>query len=105
MSYNECLRDAMSIHNVSTPDERSAHLARSMLKMKNKYIHHANKKKDRSVVIITEPPKHIVEQKHTTNICQSTTLKGKRCSFKATNGCFCKKHSTAKDSVVLGNKI
>lgn len=106
MSYEDCLRDAMRLHKVSTPDERCAHLARSMLKMKTKYKQHEEKKHARSVLVITEAPKHVVEQKHVTNICQSTTLKGKRCTFKATCGCFCKKHSISKkEIVVLGKKI
>ena len=106
MSYEDCLRDAMRLHKVSTPDERCAHLARSMLKMKTKYKQHEEKKHARSVLVITEAPKHVVEQKHTTNICQSTTLKGKMCTFKATCGRFCKKHSISKkEIVILGRKI
>jgi len=104
MSYDECLRDAMRLHKVSTPDERCAHLARSMLRMKSGYRHHAEKKQARSIVVITEPPKLVVEQKHTSNICQSTTLKGKKCTFKATCGCYCKKHSVSK-AVILGKKV
>jgi hypothetical protein len=106
MSYEDCLRDAMRLHKVSTPDERCAHLARSMLKLKNKYTQHEDRKKSRCVVMITAAPKHVVEQKHATNICQSTTLKGKMCTFKATCGSFCKKHSVSKkEMVTLGRKI
>lgn len=104
MSYDECLRDAMRLHNMSSPDERCAHLARSMLKMKSMYRQHEEKKKARSVMVITEAPKHLVEQKHSSNICQSTTLKGKKCTFKATCGSYCKKHSVSK-VVVLGKKL
>ena len=106
MSYEECLRDAMRLHKVSTPDERCAHLARSMLKMKSKYRQHEERKQARSVMVITEAPKHFVENKHTTNICQSTTLKGKKCTFKATCGLYCKKHNISKkETIVLGRKI
>jgi hypothetical protein len=106
MSYEDCLRDAMRLQKVSTPDERCAHLARSMLKMKSKYSQHEEKKRARSVLVISEAPKHVAEQKHTTNICQSTTLKGKKCTFKAKYGCFCKKHSiSTKEIVTLGKKI
>ena len=97
MSYEECLRDAMRLRDVSTPDERCAHLARSIFKMKIRYRQNEDKKKARSIVVITDAPKHLVEQKHTTNICQSMTLKGKRCGFKATCGNFCKKHSVSAD--------
>lgn len=106
MTYEACLRDAMRLHKVSVPDERCAHLARSVLKMKSKYKQHEDNKHARSILVITEAPKHVVEQKHVTNICQSTTLKGNRCTFKATCGCFCKKHSISKKgNVVLGKKI
>lgn len=106
MSYEECLRDAMRLHMLSTPDERCAHLARSVFKMKNKYKQHEENKKGRSIQVIAEAPKHIVEQKHTINICQATTLKGKKCTFKATCGSFCKKHSVSKkDMIALGKKI
>lgn len=106
MSYEDCLRDAMRFHKVSSPDERCAHLARSILKMKSKYTQHEEKKRARSISVITEAPKHVVENKHSTNICQSMTLKGKKCTFKATCGSFCKKHSVSKkDMIALGKKI
>ena len=74
MSYDECLRDAMRLHGVKTPDARCEHLARSVMKMKSKYVQHAEHKKSRSSILITDSPKQVVEQKHNTNICQSTTL-------------------------------
>lgn len=101
MSYEECLRDAMRLHRVSTPDERCAHLARSVFKMKNRYKQHEAHKKERSMVVITEAPKRIVEQKYMGNICQSTTLKGKKCTFKATCGNFCKKHSVSNKEIAV----
>lgn len=104
-AYEQCLRDAMRIHKLTVPDERCAHLARSMVKMKRGYAQHAETKKARSVVLIVEAPKHLVEMKHASNICQSTTLKGKKCTFKATCGAYCKKHSVSKRDVVLGKKI
>jgi len=105
MSYEECLRDAMRLHKISTPDERCAHLARSVFRMKNRYRVHEAHKKERSTMIISEAPKRQVEQKHAQNICQSTTLKGKRCTFKANCGNFCKKHSvSSKDVAVLLGK-
>ena len=107
MSYEDCLRDAMRLHRLSTPDERCEHLARSVFKMKNRYKKHEAHKKERSMVVITEAPKRVVEQKYTSNICQSTTLKGKKCTFKASCGNFCKKHSVSNRemSVVLGKKV
>ena len=93
----------MRLHRVSTPDERCAHLARSVFRMKNKYREHEALKRERSMVVIAEAPKKVVEQKYTANICQSITLKGKRCTFKANCGKFCKKHSVSnnKDMVAF----
>ena len=100
MSYEDCLRDAMRLHRVSTPDERCEHLARSVFKMKSKYRQHETHKQARSLVVLTEAPKKIVEPKYTGNICQSMTLKGKKCTFKANCGKFCKKHSVANKDLV-----
>jgi len=100
MSYEECLRDAMRLHKVSSPDERCEHLARSVFKMKNKYKEHENKKRERALVVIKEAPKKVVEQKYAPSLCQSTTLKGKKCTFRATCGNFCKKHSVGNKDLV-----
>lgn len=98
VSYQVCLEDAMKLLKMSTPNERCEQLARSVFKMKNKYKDHENKKRERSMVVITETPKPIVESKYSGNICQATTMKGKKCSFKATCGGFCKKHAPKKGS-------
>jgi hypothetical protein len=106
MSYDECLRDAMRLTKSSRPDEKSAHLARSILKMKNKYLYHCEKKQNHSTMMITEAPPRVVEAKHKQNICQSITLRGKACQFKASCGDYCKKHSLNKtNQLALGRKI
>lgn len=101
-SYEECLRDAMRLCRVSKPDERTEHLARSVFRMKNKYKEYENQKNERALVVLREAPKKVIEQKYytTNNICQSTTLKGKKCTFRATCGNFCKKHSVANKELV-----
>lgn len=68
--------------------------------MKNKYKQHEAHKKSRSLVVLTEAPKKVVEPKYVGNICQSLTLKGKKCTFKATCGNFCKKHSVVNNELV-----
>lgn len=56
-----------------------------------------DKKKEKSLKILSELPKQVIQVKM--NIknckCQSQTLAGKACQFKAISGCgrFCKKHS------------
>ena len=56
----------------------------------------ANKKK-KSVKILTEVPKQVMPMKESVKArtCQSETMSGKPCKFKAVSACgrFCKKHS------------
>ncbi len=105
MSYQECLENAMRIRKVSSPDDECIHLAKGLMKLKRGYDAHAQKKRDRSAILIMDT-KPIIEFKlvKSTNICQSLTLKGKRCTFKAVCGNYCKKHSLKQDDMVLGKK-
>ena len=55
------------------------------------------KKKARSMKVITEVPKQIIPMKASVRAktCQSETMSGNPCKFKAVSECgrFCKKHS------------
>lgn len=54
-------------------------------------------KQNRSMKMLTEVPKQFIATKESvkSRICQSETMSGKPCKFKATSDCgrFCKKHS------------
>lgn len=105
MSYQECLENAMRIRKVSSPDDECIHLAKGLVKLKRGYDTHAQKKRDRSAILILDTAP-VVEFKlvKSSNICQSLTLKGKRCTFKAVCGNYCKKHNVKQDDMVLGKK-
>jgi hypothetical protein len=51
------------------------------------------KQQRRHVVVLTELPKEQPQQRQTQSQCSARTLEGRQCPFKATSGCFCKKHS------------
>ncbi len=105
MSYQECLENAMRIRKVSSPDDECIRLAKGLMKLKRGYDTHAQKKKNRSAILI-EDIKPIIQHKpiKSSGICQSMTLKGKRCTFKAVCGNYCKKHSLKQGDMVLGEK-
>ncbi len=100
MTYEDCLRDIMRLHKVCTPDERCERLARSVFKMREKYKQLEEQKKRRSMTVITITPEKVVEQKYSGKICQAFTLKGKKCTFKANCGNFCKKHNVTDKNLV-----
>jgi hypothetical protein len=104
MDYHAHLENVMRHMKRDTPDEKCEHLTRSIMKMKRGYIRHAEKRNARTVMFLDEAPKRVVEQKHVGRLCQSTTLKGKKCTFRATCGMYCKKHSVSKIENVLGKK-
>lgn len=103
-TYQSCLNDAMRLHRVDTPTEKCKHLAASVYKMKQRYREHEEKKKNKSIVILTETPKEKPITKQSGDICQAITMKGKKCTFKAACGGFCKKHSKCATPVALGEK-
>ena len=82
-SYEDCLRVSKNMKNCKkTPEE----MARILYKMRNKKL---ECQKTKPIQVIDSVPEKTV---HTTKICQAFTLSGKKCSFKAVCGCYCKKH-------------
>lgn len=80
------------------------HLRRSVEKMRLAYKAHEDKKRSRTLIFIKDLPERVVEKRSVTGICQALTMKGKKCSFRAVNGCFCKKHTVKDSEKVLGTK-
>ena len=54
MSYQECLENAMRIRKVSSPDDECIRLAKGLMKLKRGYDTHAQKKKNRSAILIED---------------------------------------------------
>lgn len=103
-TYEESIRSALLVRKQDNVDDACEHLGRSIMKMKQKYQQHAEKKQSRTIIILDEVPVQVRESKHVNKTCQALTLKGNRCTFKSVNGCFCKKHSLTKSEGVLGIK-
>lgn len=95
----------MEILGSKTPDDRCMRLAISLQKMKNAYKRHEDHKNSRTIVVLEEAPKKIQQTRHVVNICEAVTMKGTRCTFKAVNGCYCKKHNLSTKKPVLGKKV
>jgi len=57
-------------------------------------------KKTRSIQVLDSVPKQDVSESR--NICKAFTLSGKKCTFKAVCGDYCKKHRI--DNQVLGTR-
>jgi hypothetical protein len=86
---------------MNTQDEQ---LRRSVEKMRLAYKAYEDKKQSRTLVFLDDVPERIIEQRKVGGICQALTMKGKKCSFRAVNGCFCKKHTLRDSEKVLGTK-
>ena len=99
------MQRAMEILGTRVVDDRVQRLAESLQKMKNSYAQHDKRKAERRVIVLDEVPKKVQETTRTSNMCNALTLKGKSCTFKAVNGCYCKKHTISKANIVLGKKV
>jgi hypothetical protein len=108
--WERCLADAAKMYRISKPDEKCVKLANATWVMKKRYEEAANKKNNQKVHFITdiETSQIASENKNvsrvkTANICSAITMSGKRCSFKAVCGDFCKKHRVKGEQ--LGLKV
>mgnify|MGYP000025672941 CR=1 FL=1 len=99
------IQRAMEILGTRVVDDRVQRLAGSLQKMKNSYAQHDKRKADRRLIMLDEVPKKAREAKRASNICKALTLKGKPCTFKAVNGCYCKKHTISKTNITLGRRV
>lgn len=62
----------------------------------NRYNHIQAEKDKKAIKVISKPPPQANETKYSTKICEAMTLSGKKCTFKATCGNYCKKHDINK---------
>jgi len=101
--WNNCLMDAMKMCRVDEADDKCFNLADATWKMKMSYQKFDRKKQSRQIIVLDKTPADVKESRAHVSICQATTMIGKRCSFKAVCGDFCKKHRI--DKVKIGSKI
>ena len=93
-SYDDCLRLSKTLKtSKKTPEE----MAIILDKMRKKKL---ECKKTRSIQVLDSVPKQ--DTSETRNICKAFTLSGKKCTFKAVCGDYCKKHRI--DNQVLGSR-
>lgn len=93
-SYDDCLRLSKTLKtSKKTPDE----MAIILDKMRKRKL---ECKKTRSIQVLDSVPKQDVSESR--NICKAFTLSGKKCTFKAVCGDYCKKHRI--DNQVLGTR-
>ena len=93
-SYDDCLRVSKTLKtSKKTPDE----MAIILDKMRKRKL---ECKKTRSIQVLDSVPKQDVSESR--NICKAFTLSGKKCTFKAVCGDYCKKHRI--DNQVLGTR-
>ena len=93
-NYDDCLRISKSFKTQNkTPEE----MARILDKMRKKKL---ECQKTRPIQVIDSVPKRDVSENR--SVCKAFTLSGKKCSFKAVCGEYCKKHRI--DNQVLGTR-
>jgi hypothetical protein len=91
----------------STKDEKCERFARSIHKLRESRKRYDDKRDKKRIIFLKEVPEQMIQNRHAFNVCQATTMSGKRCNFKASCGNFCKKHSHGTknlDISVLGTK-
>ena len=93
-SYDDCLRLSKTLKTSKKTPEEMAIILDKMRKRKLEC------KKTRPIQVLDSVPKPDVSESR--NICKAFTLSGKKCSFKAVCGDYCKKHRI--DNQVLGTR-
>jgi hypothetical protein len=93
-NYDDCLRVSKNMKDCKkTPEE----MAQILDKMRKKKL---ECQKTNPIQVIDFVPKQEVSENR--NICKAFTLSGKKCTFKAACGDYCKKHRI--DDQVLGTR-
>ena len=77
-------------------EEKCERFARSIHKLRESRKKYDDKREKSKIIFLENVPDKCLNTKKFSNICQAVTLKGKKCTFKASCGTFCKKHTTKK---------
>tara|TARA_B100000401_G_scaffold120642_1_gene78851 strand:+ start:6514 stop:6801 length:288 start_codon:yes stop_codon:yes gene_type:complete len=77
-------------------DEKCERFARSIHKLRESRKQYDDKREKSKIIFLENAPEKSLNTKNFSNICQAVTLKGKKCTFKASCGNFCKKHAPKK---------
>mgnify|MGYP006878995851 FL=1 len=101
--WNACLSDAVKMYRLREPTEKCYRLADATWKCKMSYIKYNNTKKNNAIIVLDSVPAVVQEQRTQHKICGAITMSGKKCSFKAVCGEYCRKHKVSSAS--LGDKM
>ena len=74
--------------------EKSERFARSIHKLRESRKKYDYKREKSKIKFIEVVPENIIHNRTKTVICCAKTMSGKRCTFKASCGKYCKKHSS-----------
>ena len=77
-------------------EEKCERFARSIHKLRDSRKKYDYKREKSKIKFLEIVPENIIHNRTKTVICCATTLSGKRCTFKASCGKYCKKHSSKK---------
>ena len=84
-----------------TQEEKCERFARSIHKLRQSRKEYDDRRENRKIKIIENVPEKNHEKRYVTNMCQAITTSGKRCTFKASCGNFCRKHAMKKHSALI----
>ena len=101
--WENCLSNAVTMYRLIEPDDRCYHLADATWKMKMRYSKHQQQRDTQKIVVLEKTPDVVTEQRTSKKICCAVTMSGKPCSFKATCGDYCRKHSVK--NATIGAKV
>lgn len=101
--WQQCLNDAVKLHRLNTPNDKCYKLANATWKVKMAYKAAEARKNEHTIVFLSKPPEEVRIENNRTNQCTAQTMSGKRCSFRAVCGCYCKKHNVKFSGI--GKKV
>jgi hypothetical protein len=79
-----------------TQNEMCERFARSIHKLRESRKEYDDKREKNKIKFLDVVPEKHIQNRHVNNICQAITMSGKKCSFRASCGVFCKKHAPKK---------
>jgi hypothetical protein len=76
--------------------DKCERFARSIYKVRQSRKEYDDNRENRKIKFIDNVPEKNIHNRTKTNTCQAITMNGKKCSFRASCGIYCKKHSSKK---------
>ena len=77
-------------------EEKCERFARSIHKLRQSRKEYDDRRENRKIRVLENVPEKTHEKRYVMNMCQAMTSNGKRCTFKASCGNFCRKHAMKK---------